>query len=77
MRAYGHDEYEANKYGELVHRVQQMTEKEARAQSTLFSFNPFMGNMLLIYILMTSVPYVQAGVISPGDITGITFFDFL
>ena len=50
-----------------------MTEKEARAQSTLFSFNPFMGNMLLVYILMTSVPYIQAGIISPGDVTGNTF----
>ena len=48
VRAFGHDQYEEAKYGELVTRVQQMTEKEARAQSTLFSFNPFMGNMLLV-----------------------------
>ena len=73
MRAFGHDQYEEKKYGDLVTRVQEMTEKEARAQSTLFSFNPFMGNMLLVYILMTSVPYIQAGIISPGDVTGNTF----
>ena len=74
VRAFGHDAYERDKYGALVGQVQAATEKEARAQSTLFSFNPFMGNVLLVYILMTSVPYIQAGVISPGDVTGMLLY---
>ena len=44
------------------------------AQSALFSLNPFMGNMLLVAILSCSVPYLEAGTLSSGDVTALLLY---
>jgi ABC-type multidrug transport system fused ATPase/permease subunit len=36
--------------------------------------NPFMGNMLLVWILYATAPYLEQGVISPGDVTALLLY---
>ena len=36
--------------------------------------NPFMGNMLLVYILYSTVPYLSTGVVSAGDVTALLLY---
>ena len=43
-------------------------------KSALFSLNPFMGNMLLVAILSCSVPYLEAGTLSSGDVTALLLY---
>ena len=74
VRAFGHDQREIEQYSKLVRKVQAKTELEARANSTLWAMNPFMGNMLLVCILYSTVPYLQNGVISPGDVTALLLY---
>ena len=74
VRAFGHDQREIALYSDLVRKVQTQTGLEARANATMWSINPFMGNMLLVYILYATVPYLQSGVISPGDVTALLLY---
>lgn len=74
VRAFGHEEKEVALYCDLVRRVQTQTGLEARANATLWAMNPFMGNMLLVYILYSTVPYLQSGVISSGDVTALLLY---
>ena len=58
----------------MVSLVQAATAKEAKANATLWSMNPFMGNLLLLYILKTTVPFLQSGMITSGDVTALLLY---
>lgn len=74
VRAFKQENIEMEKYSEMVQKVQAATEKETRANASLWSINPFMGNLLLIYILKTTVPYLQSGLITSGDVTALLLY---
>ena len=58
----------------MVRNIQAATAKEAKANATLWSMNPLMGNLLLLYILKTTVPYLQSGLITSGDVTALLLY---
>ena len=74
MRAFKQEEREVNSYSTMVRNVQAATAKEAKANATLWSMNPFMGNLLLLYILKTTVPYLQSGIVTSGDVTALLLY---
>ncbi|CAG5096404.1 Oidioi.mRNA.OKI2018_I69.XSR.g14602.t1.cds [Oikopleura dioica] len=74
VRAFKQEEREVDSYSTMVRNVQAATAKEAKANATLWSMNPFMGNLLLLYILKTTVPYLQSGMVTSGDVTALLLY---
>jgi len=74
VRAFKQEEREVKSYSTMVANVQAATAKEAKANATLWSMNPFMGNLLLLYILKTTVPFLQSGLITSGDVTALLLY---